>query len=171
MVDIVVASPGRLMQHKLQGNIFFSQVNTVIIDEVDTMLTQGFGKDIRDILKSSLMKQEKGEGEVQIIMATATLTKAVKSLLLDVEGKGLLSDALTCKPLNLLYSRHLINYYVFPAPPGTKKTLTKVNNALPSVKINVVEVDGVHRSVNMLYVGFKLLSVIFSLPFLERYLT
>lgn len=94
LVDVVVASPGRLMQHKLQGNVFFSHVNTVIIDEVDTMLTQGFGKDIRDILKSSLKKQEQGEGEVQIIMATATLTKAVKSLLLDVEGKGLLTDAI-----------------------------------------------------------------------------
>jgi ATP-dependent RNA helicase RhlE len=46
-VDVVVASPGRLMQHKEQGNIYLSQVTHVIIDEVDTMLTQGFGSDIR----------------------------------------------------------------------------------------------------------------------------
>lgn len=82
------------MQHKLQGNVFFGHVNTIIIDEVDTMLTQGFGKDIRDILKSSLKKHGKGEGELQIIMATATLTKSVKALLIDVEGKGFITDTL-----------------------------------------------------------------------------
>ena len=41
LVDIVVASPGRLMQHKEKENVFFSHVTHVIIDEVDTMLTQG----------------------------------------------------------------------------------------------------------------------------------
>lgn len=61
MIDIVVASPGRLMQHKQQSNVFLSQVNTVIIDEVDTMLTQGFGSDIRAILRSVLKKRDNGK--------------------------------------------------------------------------------------------------------------
>jgi superfamily II DNA/RNA helicase len=61
VLDIVVASPGRLMQHKEQSNIFFSHVNQVIIDEVDTMLTQGFGSDIRAILRSVLANQEKSK--------------------------------------------------------------------------------------------------------------
>lgn len=60
VVDIVVASPGRLMQHKQQGNVFLSHVNTLIIDEVDTMLTQGFGSDIRGILRSVLRKRDNG---------------------------------------------------------------------------------------------------------------
>jgi superfamily II DNA/RNA helicase len=34
--------------------VFFSQVTHVIIDEVDTMLTQGFGSDIRAILRSAV---------------------------------------------------------------------------------------------------------------------
>ena len=59
-MDVVVASPGRLMQHKEQGNVFLSHVNTVIIDEVDTMLTQGFGNDIKNILKTVLRRQERG---------------------------------------------------------------------------------------------------------------
>lgn len=58
MVDVVVASPGRLMQHREQGNVYFSQVNTVIIDEVDTMLTQGFGSDIRAILRNVLRRSD-----------------------------------------------------------------------------------------------------------------
>eukprot|EP01033_Poteriospumella_lacustris_P003160 gene3160-2325_t len=59
MVDIVVASPGRLMQHRQRGNVFFSNVNKIIIDEVDTMLTQGFGGDIRGILKNVFQRAER----------------------------------------------------------------------------------------------------------------
>lgn len=59
LVDVVVASPGRLMQHKEQGNVYFSQVTHVIIDEVDTMLTQGFGSDIRAILRSAVKVRER----------------------------------------------------------------------------------------------------------------
>jgi superfamily II DNA/RNA helicase len=33
-VDVVVASPGRLMQHVEQKNVFLSHVNTIVIDEV-----------------------------------------------------------------------------------------------------------------------------------------
>lgn len=111
MVDVVVASPGRLMQHKQQGNVYFSHVRHVIIDEVDTMLMEGFGSDIRAILRSVMARHSKeaptltlshaplsqlaskvakgadvADKKAQVIMATATLTKAVKSLLTDVQG-------------------------------------------------------------------------------------
>lgn len=56
------------MQHKEQGNVFFSQVNHIIIDEVDTMLTQGFGSDIRDILKVSTGKFTPGKGLSKFIL-------------------------------------------------------------------------------------------------------
>lgn len=46
-VDVVVASPGRLVQHEKQGNLELQEVSHIVIDEVDTMLTQGFGADIR----------------------------------------------------------------------------------------------------------------------------
>ena len=46
-VDMVVAAPGRLVQHEKLSNIKLSEVNHVVIDEVDTMLMQGFGADIR----------------------------------------------------------------------------------------------------------------------------
>ncbi len=57
-MDIVVASPGRLLQHKERGNLFLSQVNYIVIDEVDTMLTQGFGSDIRAILRSTMLRKD-----------------------------------------------------------------------------------------------------------------
>jgi superfamily II DNA/RNA helicase len=46
-VDMVVASPGRLVQHEKLKNLELQEVSHVVIDEVDTMLTQGFGSDIR----------------------------------------------------------------------------------------------------------------------------
>jgi superfamily II DNA/RNA helicase len=44
------------MEHRKQGNVYFNQVSRVIIDEVDTMLTQGFGSDIRAILRSTVAR-------------------------------------------------------------------------------------------------------------------
>ena len=46
----MVGSPERIIQHKDKGNLYLSQVTHVIIDEVDTMLTQGFGSDIRLVM-------------------------------------------------------------------------------------------------------------------------
>ncbi len=71
--------------------MYFSQINHVIIDEVDTMLTQGFGSDIRAILRAVMQRNAKKQcnekdHRVHLVMATATLTKAVRSLLTDVQG-------------------------------------------------------------------------------------
>jgi superfamily II DNA/RNA helicase len=49
-VDIVVATPGRLLQQWKDGNLFLGSVQTVVLDEMDTMLEQGFQRELRDIL-------------------------------------------------------------------------------------------------------------------------
>lgn len=56
------------------------KVTHVIIDEVDTMLIQGFGPDIKDLLGPILFSPER-KTEVQFVLATATMTKAVRKLL------------------------------------------------------------------------------------------
>jgi superfamily II DNA/RNA helicase len=102
LVDVVVASPARLLQHKAKRNLYFSQIKYIVIDEVDTMLTQGFGSDIRSILKY-VMTRKTDEGEIdkpQLIMATATLTKAVKKLLSEVEGKAMNLDSIDPRTAN-----------------------------------------------------------------------
>ncbi|RYG96722.1 DEAD/DEAH box helicase, partial [archaeon] len=60
LVDIVVASPGRLLQHHHQHNVYLSHIHTVIIDEVDTMLMQGFGGDVRGVLKTVMQNKREG---------------------------------------------------------------------------------------------------------------
>eukprot|EP00597_Dinobryon_sp_UTEXLB2267_P002903 CAMPEP_0170060226 /NCGR_PEP_ID=MMETSP0019_2-20121128/2230_1 /TAXON_ID=98059 /ORGANISM="Dinobryon sp., Strain UTEXLB2267" /LENGTH=446 /DNA_ID=CAMNT_0010265717 /DNA_START=381 /DNA_END=1718 /DNA_ORIENTATION=+ len=133
LVDVVVASPGRLMQHKEQGNVFFSQVNQVIIDEVDTMLTQGFGSDIRAILRSVLTRSS--DNPVQLVMATATLTKAVRALLDDVSSSA---SAPASTP-----GRGFFNIE-FADP--SNKTPRKLDGSEEKVRMKIVEVDGLHRS-------------------------
>jgi ATP-dependent RNA helicase RhlE len=49
-VDIVVATPGRLLDHAGQRTIDLSKVETLILDEADRMLDMGFLRDIRRVL-------------------------------------------------------------------------------------------------------------------------
>ena len=49
-VDIVVATPGRLMDHMQRGNINFKQIEIFVLDEADRMFDMGFIKDIRKII-------------------------------------------------------------------------------------------------------------------------
>jgi len=49
-VDVVVATPGRLLDLMRQGHIHFDQLEVLVLDEADRMLDMGFIRDIRAIL-------------------------------------------------------------------------------------------------------------------------
>ena len=48
--QIVVATPGRLLDHMNRGNIKLSAVHTMVLDEADEMLNMGFVKDVTKII-------------------------------------------------------------------------------------------------------------------------
>ena len=50
-VDILVATPGRLLDLYNQNAMFFDQLEVLILDEADRMLYMGFINDIRKIMK------------------------------------------------------------------------------------------------------------------------
>jgi ATP-dependent RNA helicase RhlE len=50
-VDILIATPGRLLDHAGQGTVDLSQVEILVLDEADRMLDMGFIHDIRRVLK------------------------------------------------------------------------------------------------------------------------
>jgi ATP-dependent RNA helicase RhlE len=51
-VDIVVATPGRLLDHMARGHVDTSKLQTLVLDEADRMLDMGFSRDVNRILDS-----------------------------------------------------------------------------------------------------------------------
>ena len=72
-VDILVATPGRLLDHVRQGHLDLSQVEILVLDEADRMLDMGFIADIRKII-AELPKQR------QNLMFSATFNSEIKKL-------------------------------------------------------------------------------------------
>jgi ATP-dependent RNA helicase RhlE len=51
-VDIIVATPGRLMDHMRNGAVSFDRLDTLVLDEADRMMDMGFWPDVRRIVAS-----------------------------------------------------------------------------------------------------------------------
>ena len=68
--QIVVATPGRLMDHYRHRAIDLSKVETIVLDEADEMLNMGFYKDVRHII--DMMKSRKS-----LSMFSATISREV----------------------------------------------------------------------------------------------
>ncbi|MBC7805524.1 MAG: DEAD/DEAH box helicase, partial [Akkermansiaceae bacterium] len=71
--DILVATPGRLLDHVGQGTVDLSQVEILVLDEADRMLDMGFVRDIRRIVP--LIPEQR-----QTLMFSATFSKEIKEL-------------------------------------------------------------------------------------------
>jgi ATP-dependent RNA helicase RhlB len=74
-VDIVVATPGRLIDFKSQNIIHLNHVEILVIDEADRMLDMGFIPDIRNIVQSTPAKEKR-----QTLFFSATVTQDVMRL-------------------------------------------------------------------------------------------
>jgi len=72
-VDIVVATPGRLLDHMQQGTIDLSHISILVLDEADRMLDMGFIRDIKKIL-AKLPSQR------QNLLFSATFSDEIKDL-------------------------------------------------------------------------------------------
>ena len=51
-VDIVVATPGRLMDHMRSKTVTFDKLDTLVLDEADRMMDMGFWPDVRRIVQT-----------------------------------------------------------------------------------------------------------------------
>ena len=74
-VDIVVATPGRLLDFCRSKDIDLSQVETLIIDEADRMLSMGFIPDVKAIIRRTPKKQHR-----QTQLFSATLSEDIRRL-------------------------------------------------------------------------------------------
>ncbi len=74
-VDILVATPGRLLDHVSQKTLDLSQVEILVLDEADRMLDMGFIHDIRKVL--ALLP---ASGERQTLLFSATFSMEIRQL-------------------------------------------------------------------------------------------
>ncbi len=72
-LDLVIATPGRLIDHLNQGSIDLSKVQTLILDEADRMLDMGFVGDIERVIAKCHEKR-------QTLLFSATYNKGIKNL-------------------------------------------------------------------------------------------
>lgn len=72
-VDVVIATPGRLLDHLAQKTVDLSQIEIVVLDECDRMLDMGFIHDIRKILAKLPVSR-------QTLMFSATFSPAIRQL-------------------------------------------------------------------------------------------
>lgn len=99
-VEIVVATPGRIIDHLKRGSIRLDDVKYVVLDEADTMLDMGFIEDIEFILdltpKNKIMSLFSATMPPQILRLAENYLNDPKQFLLD-------ADDLSCEGIDQSY--------------------------------------------------------------------
>jgi ATP-dependent RNA helicase DeaD len=113
--EIVVATPGRLIDHLKRGSIKLDKVAHLVLDEADTMLDMGFIEDIEFILdltpKQKLMSLYSATMPPAILRLAENYLNNPKQFLLsadDLSGEGIEQAFLVIKDRDKL--KHLINF-------------------------------------------------------------
>jgi ATP-dependent RNA helicase RhlE len=110
-VDILVATPGRLLDHVGQRSVDLSKVDILVLDEADRMLDMGFIRDIRKIL-ALLPKQR------QTLLFSATFSEEIKRL-----SKDLLKSPALVEVAQRNTSSELVTQVVHLVDNGRKREL------------------------------------------------
>ncbi len=110
-VDILVATPGRLLDHAGQGTLDLGQVQILVLDEADRMLDMGFIHDIKKVL--ALVPKQK-----QSLLFSATFSDEIREL-----ANGLLREPahIQVTPKNTTVQR--ITQTIHPVGRAKKKAL------------------------------------------------
>lgn len=99
--QILVATPGRLIDHIERGSVNLSAVKTVVLDEADRMLDMGFKEDLNYILNAVPAKR-------QTVLFSATLPRGIleiaKSYQQGARHIAIRQDALTVKSVQQFYT-------------------------------------------------------------------
>jgi ATP-dependent RNA helicase RhlE len=115
-VDILVATPGRLLDHVGQKNVDLSRIEFLVLDEADRMLDMGFIHDIRRIL--ALLPKRR-----QNLLFSATFPDEIKQLadtllhqpaLIEVARRNASAELITqvIHPVDRTRKRELLSYLI-----------------------------------------------------------
>jgi ATP-dependent RNA helicase RhlE len=111
-VDIVVACPGRLLDHLWKGTLNLGDLKILVLDEADRMLDMGFLPDIRSILRC-IMKPH------QTLLFSATMPDDIHRL-----AKDILHDPVTVK-IGLTVPATTVSHAIYPVAQHLKTGLLK----------------------------------------------
>ena len=110
-VDILVATPGRLLDHASQRTVDLSAVEFLVLDEADRMLDMGFIRDIRRVLKLLPAKR-------QNLLFSATFSSEIRQL-----ADGLLTNPASIDVAPRNTPAELISQKVHPVDKSRKREL------------------------------------------------
>ncbi len=115
-VDILVATPGRLLDHAQQRTVDLSHVEILVLDEADRMLDMGFIRDIRRIL--TLLPKHR-----QNLLFSATFSPEIKDLaagllnnpaMIEIARRNITADTVAQKvyPVDREQKRELLSHLI-----------------------------------------------------------
>ena len=110
-VDILVATPGRLLDHVQQKTLDLSQIKILVLDEADRMLDMGFIRDIKKIL--ALLPKNR-----QNLLFSATFSTEIKKLAQELLNKPTLIETEKSNS-----TAPLITHKVHPVASDKKRAL------------------------------------------------
>ncbi|HYE34210.1 DEAD/DEAH box helicase [Methylocaldum sp.] len=110
-VDLLIATPGRLLDHIGQGNINLSGVGMLVLDEADRMLDMGFIRDIRRIL--GLLPKKR-----QNLLFSATFSEEIRGL-----AAGLLHNPVTIEVAPRNAPAETVNQRIYHVESAAKHPL------------------------------------------------
>jgi len=112
-VDILVATPGRLLDHVGQRTVDLSRVEVLVLDEADRMLDMGFIPDIKRVL--ALLPRER-----QNLLFSATFSDEIRDL-----AHGLLRNPATVEVARRNEASALVTHVVHPVARERKRELLR----------------------------------------------
>ncbi|SDG38734.1 ATP-dependent RNA helicase RhlE [Limimonas halophila] len=110
-VDVLIATPGRLMDLLREGSVRLDQVSKLILDEADRMLDMGFVDEVRQVARMTASPR-------QSMMFSATMPKAVERL-----ANELLSDPARVEVSPKAPTAERIDQRVYHVAQGEKRGL------------------------------------------------
>ena len=114
-VDILIATPGRLLDHVGQKTVDLSRIEILVLDEADRMLDMGFIRDIRKIL--ALLPAHGKDGR-QNLLFSATFSDEIKQL-----ANGLLHDPALIEVARRNTTAARVTHVVHPVDRARKREL------------------------------------------------
>ena len=120
-VDILIATPGRLLDLMNQGHVHLGDVEHLVLDEADRMLDMGFIKDVRKIVRAT-------SDDRQTLLFSATMPQEVARLASDILYEPVRIDIAPKAVTADRIEQHV--YHVPASKKGTLLTELLADNAL-----------------------------------------